>query len=159
MNNLSSSLITKNKRALHDYFIIERIEAGLCLQGWEVKSLRAGKVQINDSHVIVKNGAAWLIGATITPLMTASTHFIPESDRTRKLLLHYKELSQLIGQVERKGFTIVPLAMYWKKNLVKLEIALVKGKQTHDKRASIKERDWKRQQSQLLKNKTLHSSK
>ena len=119
----------------------DRIEAGLALEGWEVKSLRAGKVQLVDSYVLLKNGEAFLFGALITPLPTASTHIHPDPTRTRKLLLHRDELDRLIGAVERKGYSLVPTAMYWKKGRAKLEIALAKGKKAHDKRAALKERD------------------
>lgn len=150
-DNSSGASITKNKRAFHDYDIEDRLEAGIALEGWEVKSLRAGRVQINDAHAIIKRGEIWLLGAVITPLATTSTHIHPESNRTRKLLLHKKELSQLIGKVERKGYTLVPLSLYWKKNKAKVELALAKGKKLHDKRASTKEKDWKREQARLLK--------
>ena len=143
--------IALNKKARYDYFIEDRFEAGLMLQGWEVKSLRAGRVQISDSHVIVKNGEAFLLGALITPLLSASTHIHPDPTRTRKLLLHRSELSKLIGAVERKGYTLVPLAMYWKHGLAKLEIGLAKGKQSHDKRATERDREWNRDKQRLLK--------
>ena len=145
------STIALNKKAKHDYFIEDRLESGLILEGWEVKSLRAGKIQLSDSHVIIKNGEAWLLGALITPLPTASTHIHPDSTRTRKLLLNRHELSRFIGAVERKGYTIVPLAMYWKRGRAKLEIALAKGKQSQDKRATIKDRDWQREKQRILK--------
>jgi len=121
------------------------------LEGWEVKSLRAGKVQIRDSHIMIKNGEAWLFNAVITPLQTASTHIHPEPTRSRKLLLHKHEIDKLAGAVDRKGYTIVPLAMYWKKGRAKIEIGLAKGKQAHDKRAALKERDWGREKQRLLK--------
>jgi SsrA-binding protein len=143
--------IALNKRARHEYFIEENLEAGMALQGWEVKSLRAGKAQITEGYVLVKNGEAWLIGAHITPLKTTSTHVVADPTRTRKLLLHRRELDRLIGAVERKGHTIVPLKLYWKNGRVKLEIGLAKGKQAHDKRASEKDRDWQRQKQQLLR--------
>jgi SsrA-binding protein len=146
-----SSTIALNKKARHDYFIEERMEAGLVLEGWEVKSLRAGRVQLSDSYVIVKDAEAWLLGALITPLPTASTHIHPDPTRTRKLLLHRDELDRLIGAVERKGYSLVPTAMYWKKGRAKLEIALAKGKKAHDKRAAIKERDWQRDKQRLLR--------
>ena len=146
-----SSTIALNKKARHDYTIEETFEAGMVLEGWEVKSLRAGRVQIRDSYVLIKDGEAWLLGALITPLPTASTHIQPEPQRTRKLLLNRAELNKLIGAVERKGYTVVPTAMYWKKGHAKLEIALAKGKQAHDKRASEKERDWGREKQRLLK--------
>ena len=147
----SGATIALNKKARHDYFITERFEAGIALEGWEVKSLRAGRVQLSDSYVLIKDSEAWLLGALITPLPTASTHIHPDPTRTRKLLLHRNELDKLIGAVERKGFTLVPLAMYWKRSRAKLEIGLAKGKQAHDKRATQKERDWQRQKERLLK--------
>lgn len=146
-----SSTIALNKKARHEYFIEERLEAGLALEGWEVKSLRAGKGQLTEAYVIIRNGEAWLFGAHITPLPTASTHIQPDPSRTRKLLLHQNELGHLVGAVERRGYTIVPLALYWKKGLAKLEIGLAKGKQKHDKRATEKERDWQREKARLLK--------
>jgi SsrA-binding protein len=146
-----SSTIVINKKAKHDYLLEERFEAGLILQGWEVKSLRAGRIQLRDSYILLKEGEAWLFGALITPLPSASTHIPTDPQRTRKVLLHQQELSRLIGAVERKGYTAIATAMYWKKGRVKLEIALAKGKQAHDKRASLKERDWQREQQRLLK--------
>ena len=140
-----SSTIILNRKAKFEYHIEKRYEAGIALEGWEVKSLRAGKVQLVDSHVILKDHQAYLLGALITPLLSASTHINPDARRTRKLLLHRAELAKLIGSVEQKGFTLVPLAMYWKKNKVKIEIALVKGKKLHDKRATMKERDAERE--------------
>lgn len=148
----SGSTIALNKKSRHDYTLEERFEAGLALQGWEVKSLRDGRIQLRDSYVILKDGEAWLVGALISPLPTASTHVQPEQQRTRKLLLHRSELNKLIGAVERKGYALVPTAMYWKKGRAKLEIALAKGKQAHDKRASIKERDWQRDKQRIIKN-------
>jgi SsrA-binding protein len=146
-----SSTIALNKKARHEYALEERTEAGLALEGWEVKSLRAGKVQLVDSYVLLKNGEAYLFGALITPLPTASTHIQPDPTRTRKLLLHRDELDRLIGAVERKGYSLVPTAMYWKKGRAKLEIALAKGKKAHDKRASEKDRDWQREKGRILK--------
>ncbi|MEJ2178870.1 MAG: SsrA-binding protein SmpB [Gammaproteobacteria bacterium] len=148
---ISDNTIAVNKKARHDFFIEDDFEAGMVLEGWEVKSLRAGKVQIRDSHVFVKNGEAWLSNATITPLQTASTHIKPEPTRIRKLLLHRKELSTLIGAVERKGYTLVPLSMYWIRGRAKIKIGLAKGKQKHDKRATEKERDWNREKQRVLK--------
>ena len=145
------STIALNKKARHDYFITDRLEAGIVLEGWEVKSLRAGRIQLRDSYVLIKDGEAWLLGALITPLPTASTHIHPDPTRTRKLLLHRAELDKLVGAVERKGYTVVPLAMYWKRGRAKVEIGLAKGKQSHDKRAVQKERDWQRQKQRLLK--------
>lgn len=140
-----SNTIAVNRKAKFDYTILETMEAGIVLQGWEVKSLRAGKIQLVDSHILLKNHEAFLLGALITPLATASTHIIPDSRRTRKLLLHRAELAKLIGAVERRGYTLVPISLYWKKNKVKAAIGLVKGKKQHDKRAVIKERDLQRE--------------
>ncbi|HHM05533.1 MAG TPA: SsrA-binding protein SmpB [Gammaproteobacteria bacterium] len=145
------STIALNKKARHDYSIEDRFDAGLVLEGWEVKSLRAGRVNLAESYVIVKNGEAWLLGCLITPLPTASTHIHPDARRTRKLLLHRQELDKLTGAVERKGYTLVALALYWKKGRAKLEIGLAKGKKLHDKRAAEKEREWQREKQRLLK--------
>lgn len=145
------STIALNKKSRHDYILGDRFEAGLVLEGWEVKSLRAGQVQLRDSYVLIKDGEAWLLGALITPLPTASTHIHPDPTRTRKLLLHRDELNKLIGAVERKGYTVVPTAMYWKNGRAKLEIALARGKQTHDKRASERDRDWQRDKQRIMK--------
>jgi SsrA-binding protein len=147
----SESSIAVNRKATHDYSIEERFEAGIVLEGWEVKSLRAGRVQLDQGYVIVKSGEVWLIGALITPLQTASTHIHPDPQRTRKLMLHAREINKLIGSVERKGYTLIPLNLHWKKNRVKLEIGLAKGKKLHDKRAAEKDRDWKRQKQRLMK--------
>ncbi len=146
-----SSTIVLNKKAKHDFFIEDKFEAGIALEGWEVKSLRAGRVQMRDSYVLIKNGEAFLIGTLITPLPTASTHIHPDQQRTRKLLLKRNELDKLVGAVERQGYTVVPIAMYWKHNLVKVEIGLAKGKQSHDKRANIKDREWKIEKQRILK--------
>lgn len=146
-----SNTIVLNKKARHDFSLGERFEAGLMLEGWEVKSLRAKKVQIRDSYVFIKNGEAWLSSTVITPLETASTHIHPQPQRMRKLLLHRDEITKLISAVERKGYTLVATAMYWKKGRAKLEIALAKGKKEHDKRASEKDRDWKREKARVLK--------
>ena len=146
-----SNTIVLNKKARHDFTLGDRFEAGIMLQGWEVKSLRAKKVQIRDSYVFIKNGEAWLSSTVITPLDTASTHIHPEPQRMRKLLLHRDEITKLISAIERKGFTMVATAMYWKKGRAKLEIALAKGKKEHDKRASEKDRDWKREKARMLK--------
>ncbi len=143
--------IALNRQATHDYFIEERYEAGLVLQGWEIKSLRAGRAQLKESYVVLKGGEAWLLGSHLSPLTTASTHVIPDPVRTRKLLLHRGELSRLIGHVERKGYTLVPLALYWKKGRAKLEIGLAKGKKMHDKRATEKDRDWEREKQRVMK--------
>lgn len=147
----NSQTIALNKRASHEYFIEERFEAGLSLEGWEVKSMREDRVQLNEGYVLVKNGEAWLFGMHVSPLTSASTHIDPDSIRTRKLLLHRQELSKLIGFVERRGYTLIPLALFWKKGLAKLEIGLAKGKKLHDKRASEKERDWQREKQRLFK--------
>lgn len=147
----NDSSITQNKKAFHDYFIEQRFEAGLILEGWEVKGLRAGKVQLRDSYVILKSNEAYLFGSLITPLSSASTHVSPDPQRTRKLLLHRLEIDRLIGAIERKGYTAVALALYWKKGRVKCEIGLAKGKKQHDKREVDKERDWQRDQQRLLR--------
>ena len=144
--------IALNRKARHDYFIEDRFEAGLALQGWEVKSIRDGRLQLNESYILMKNGEAWLFGVHITPLTSASTHVKTDPTRTRKLLLHRRELDKLIGAVERKGYTLVPLAMYWKNGLAKLEVALARGKQSHDKRATEKARDWEREKGRLMRN-------
>jgi SsrA-binding protein len=140
-----------NRKAKHEFFIEDRFEAGLALQGWEVKSLRDGRVQLAESYVLLKDAEAWLFGAHITPLQTASTHIKADPVRTRKLLLHRSELNRLIGAVERKGYTLTPLALYWKKGKAKLEIGLAKGKKEHDKRATEKDRDWQRNKQRLLR--------
>lgn len=147
----TNSSIANNRKALHDYFIEERLEAGLALEGWEVKSLRAGRVQIDQAYVYLKNGEVYLFGALITPLGTASTHIHPDATRTRKLLLHKREINKLIGSVERKGYTLIPLELYWNNNRVKLKLGLAKGKKLHDKRDADKERDWAREKQRLLK--------
>lgn len=147
----SSDSIALNRKARFDYSIEEEFEAGLVLEGWEVKSLRAGKINLSDSHVIIKYGEAFLLGAQIQPLATAATHLHPDPSRTRKLLLNRKELNQLIGRVERQGYTLIPLSLYWRKNKVKMKLALAKGKKTHDKRDSIKDRDWQRDKARLMK--------
>jgi SsrA-binding protein len=145
------STIALNKKASHDYHIEQRIEAGLVLEGWEVKSLRAGHIQIRESYVKILHAEAFLIGAHITPLATASTHVSPDPTRTRKLLLKRHELHRLIGETERAGYTLVPTAMYWKRGRAKLEIGLAKGKKLHDKRASEKDKDWQREKGRLFK--------
>ena len=143
--------IAINKKARFDYFIEDSFEACLALEGWEVKSLRAKSVQVKESYIILKNGEAWLQGAHITPLNTASTHITPDATRKRKLLMHRKEIDRLVGAVDRKGYTVVPLKLYWKKGHAKVEIGLAKGKQMHDKRATQKDRDWQRDKSRVLK--------
>lgn len=147
----SGNTIALNKKARHDFTIEQTYEAGIALEGWEVKSLRAGKVQITESYVIVKQSQAFLLGAHITPLNTASTHIQPEPTRTRKLLMHRSELDKLIGLVERRGFTLLILSLYWKNNHIKAQLALAKGKQTHDKRQALKEKDWQREQQRNFK--------
>ena len=144
---VSDNTIALNKKARHDYFIEDQFEAGLVLEGWEVKALRAKSVQMRDSHVFIKKGEAWVSNLLITPLQTVSTHITPDPTRVRKLLLHRKELAQLIGAVERKGYTIVPLSMFWVRGRAKIKIGLAKGKQKHDKRATEKNRDWQARKS------------
>ncbi|MAM81458.1 MAG: SsrA-binding protein [Gammaproteobacteria bacterium] len=146
-----SSTIVLNKRAKFNYQLHDKFEAGLALEGWEVKSLRAGKCQLMDTYVLLKGGEAFLLGCTITPLPSASAHIPTESQRTRKLLLHRREIARLIGATQQKGQTCIPVALYWKNNKVKCEIALATGKKEHDKRATIKERDWNRDKSRMLK--------
>lgn len=147
----SPRVIAVNRRARFEYFIEDRFEAGIVLEGWEVKALRAGRAQITEAYVTVRNGEAFLLGGHITPLQSASTHIKPDARRTRKLLLHGKELARLIGKVERAGYTLVPLDLHWTRGRAKLEIGLAKGKKKHDKRADVKERDWQRQKSRILK--------
>lgn len=147
----TNETIAVNRKAHHEYTIEERFEAGIVLEGWEVKSLRAGKTQIDQSYVILRHNEVFLLGALITPLQTASTHIIPDPQRTRKLLLHQREIGKLVGSIERKGYTLIPLSLYWKGNHVKLQIGLAKGKKNHDKRAAEKDRDWQRQKQRALK--------
>jgi SsrA-binding protein len=149
--NQNSNTIALNKKARHEYFLEDKFEAGVALQGWEVKSIRAGKVNISDTYVIIKDGEAYLLGAQIQPLLSASNHVVCDPERTRKLLLKKRELDKLIGASEREGYSIVATAMYWKKHLVKLEIYLAKGKKAHDKRDTIKDRDWQRQKARIMK--------
>jgi SsrA-binding protein len=143
--------IAVNRKARHDYSIEENFEAGLSLMGWEVKSLRAGRISMTESYILVKDNELWWFGGHISPLSSASTHVKTDPTRTRKLLMHRTEIDRLIGQVERKGYTLVPLALYWKHGRVKLDIGLAKGKKSHDKRASDKERDWKRDKERIMK--------
>lgn len=143
--------IVENRKAFHDYFIEERYEAGVVLEGWEVKAIRAGRSQLKEAYVIVQNGEIFLLGAHITPLSTASTHVDPDPTRTRKLLLNASEISRLIGAVEREGYTLVPINLHYSRGRIKLEIGLAKGKKQHDKRASEKDKDWKREQQRLLR--------
>lgn len=147
----NSGTILLNKKARHEFFIEDKFEAGMALEGWEVKSLREGKVSLVDSYVLMKDGEAYLFGAHITPLSTVSTHFIPDPTRTRKLLLHKRELGRIFGAIAKEGLTCVPLALYWKNGRVKCEIALAKGKKLHDKRATERDRDWSREKGRILK--------
>ncbi|MDH3762619.1 MAG: SsrA-binding protein SmpB [Gammaproteobacteria bacterium] len=146
-----SNSIAVNRVARHDYFIEDDIEVGMVLEGWEVKSLRAGNLQLKESYVFVKDGEIWLIGAHISPLNTASTHVKPNPTRTRKLLAHRREIDRLVGMVERKGYTLVALSAYWSRGRAKLKLGIAKGKKAHDKRATLKDRDWKRDQARMLK--------
>jgi SsrA-binding protein len=143
--------IALNRRARHDYFIDERYEAGLALRGWEVKALRAGRLQLAEGYVLLKDDEAWLLGSHIAPLASASTHVVADPTRTRKLLLRRREIDHLVGATERKGYTLVPLSMYWKGGRAKLEIGLARGKKQHDKRASEKDRDWQREKGRALR--------
>lgn len=143
--------IAQNRRARHDYFLETKFEAGLALQGWEVKSIRDGRVQLTDSFIILHKGEAFLASASITPMNSASTHVVPESQRLRKLLLHARELAQIFTATQQKGYTCIPTALYWKGNHIKCEIALGKGKQQHDKRATTKDQDWQRDKQRLMK--------
>jgi SsrA-binding protein len=147
----SEGRIAVNRRARYDYFIEERFEAGVALLGWEVKSLRAGRLQLQEAYVLLKGDEAWLFGAHVSPLPTASTHVLPDPTRSRKLLMHRRQIDALIGAVERKGRTIVPLAMYWKNGRAKLEIGLARGKKEHDKRDNTRERDWEREKARVMK--------
>jgi SsrA-binding protein len=146
-----SAAIAENRKARHEFFIEERLEAGLALMGWEVKSLRAGRTQLAESYVVVSHGEVFLVGAHITPLVSASTHVVATPTRQRKLLLNRAEIDRLVGAVERSGYTLVPLELYWKAGRVKLKIGLAKGKKQHDKRATEKERDWQRDKARLLR--------
>jgi len=146
-----NTTIALNKKARFDFSIEDEFEAGLVLEGWEVKSLRAGKINLSDAHVILKRNEAWLLGAQIQPLMTASAHSNPDSRRTRKLLFNRRELSRLVGLVERQGYTLIPLALYWKRNKIKAKVALARGKKTHDKRDTLKDRDWQRTRARIMK--------
>lgn len=143
--------IAVNRRARHDYFIDERYEAGIALKGWEVKALRAGRLQLAEGYVMMKNDEAWLHGTHITPLNSASTHVVPDPTRTRKLLMKRRELDHLVGAVERKGFTLIPLSMYWKDGRAKLELGLGRGKKQHDKRDTEKNRDWERDKARVMR--------
>ena len=147
----SQPLIAENRKARHEYFIEERYEAGLSLQGWEVKALRAGRAQLAEAYVYLRDGEAYLFGAHITPLNSASTHVIAEPTRTRRLLLNRSELDHLVGAVEREGYTLVPLDLHWNRGRAKLRLGLAKGKKQHDKRATEKDRDWQRDRSRLMR--------
>lgn len=148
---IASKTIALNKRARHDYHLEDRFEAGLVLQGWELKSIRAGRAQIGESYAVVRGGELFLFGAQITPLISASTHVVADDRRTRKLLLHQREIDQLVGHIQRDGYTLVPTALYWKGNKVKAELALAKGKQSHDKREAAKDRDWARDKQRVMR--------
>jgi SsrA-binding protein len=148
---LPDNTIAVNRQARHDYFIEDDIETGLALEGWEVKGLRNGSLQLKESYVMVKNGEIWLIGAHISPPSTASTHVRPEPTRTRKLLAHRGEIDRLVGLVDRKGYTLVALSAYWVRGRAKLKLGIARGKKAHDKRATVKDRDWKRDQARILK--------
>ncbi len=143
--------IVENRKAFHDYFIEERYEAGLALHGWEVKAVRAGRAQLADGYVMVRGGELFLIGASISPLPTVSTHFVPDSTRSRKLLLHAEEIKRLVGKVEQRGYTLVPLNLHYSKGRIKLEVGLGRGKLKHDKRAAEREKDWNREKQRLLR--------
>lgn len=147
----AGNVIAVNRKARHDYFIEETLEAGLVLEGWEVKSLRAGAAQLKEGYVTIRNGEAWLIGAHFPPLKTVSTHIRPDPTRSRKLLLGRGELDRLVGVVERKGFALVPLDLHWKAGKAKLNVGLARGKKQHDKRAATRDRDWQRQKARILK--------
>ena len=146
-----SATIAPNKRARHEYHIDEHYEAGIALEGWEVKSLRAGRANLGDAYAIVKGGEIYLFGASIVPLISASTHVVADDRRTRKLLLHRAEIDKLVGAIERKGYTLVPLAMYWKHNRAKIDLGVARGKQEHDKRDTEKERDWNREKQRVMR--------
>jgi SsrA-binding protein len=149
--NGAGGTIALNKRARHDYHLEERFEAGLALQGWELKAIRAGRAHIGESYAVVRDGELFLFGSQITPLISASSHVVADDRRTRKLLLHRREIDQLVGKVQRDGYTVVPTSLYWKGNKVKAELALAKGKQAHDKRDSSKERDWEREKQRVMR--------
>ena len=143
--------IALNKRARHEFHLEHRHEAGLALQGWELKSIRAGRANITEAYAVIRDGELYLFGSQITPLISASSHVVADERRTRKLLLHRREIDTLVGKVQREGYTLVPTALYWKGNKVKAELALARGKQTHDKREASKERDWNREKQRLLR--------
>ncbi len=145
------NVVAVNRRARHDFFIEDRLEAGLALEGWEVRSLRSGRAQIAEAYVVLRRGEAWLLGAHIPPLPSASTHIVTDPTRTRKLLLHRHEIDRLIGATERRGYTVVPLQLYWLRGRAKLEVGLAKGKRKHDKREAEKEKDWQRERQRMLR--------
>jgi SsrA-binding protein len=145
------ALIAENRKARHEYFIEDRYEAGLALMGWEVKSLRAGRVQLTESYVYIRNGEAYLFGAHFSPLNSASSHVIADPTRNRKLLLNRSEIDHLVGAVEREGYSLIPLELYWKRGRVKLRVGLAKGKKQHDKRATEKDRDWERHKGRIMR--------
>ena len=147
--------IVENRKARHDYFIEDRFEAGIALEGWEVKSIRAGKVQLGESYVIVRDNELYLLNMHVSPLATASTHIHPQATRTRKLLMHRQEINRLIGKVEIRGYTLIPLNLHYKNGKIKLEFGLGKGKKLHDKRDSAKDRDWQREKERIMKNNRL----
>ena len=149
--NKATGTIALNKRARHEYHLEQRYEAGIALQGWELKAIRAGRANITEAYAVIRHGELFLFGAQITPLIQASTHVVADDRRTRKLLLHRNEIDSLIGKVERDGYTLVPTSLYWKGNKVEAELALAKGKQTHDKRASEKDRDWQREKQRAMR--------
>ena len=149
--NKATGTIALNKRARHEYHLEQRYEAGIALQGWELKAIRAGRGNMTDAYAYVKDGEIYLIGAQITPLIQASTHVVANDRRTRKLLLHRREIDVLVGRVQRAGYTLIPTALYWKGNKVKMELALARGKQTHDKREASKERDWNREKQRVMR--------
>ena len=149
--NKATGTIALNKRARHEYHLEQRYEAGIALQGWELKAIRAGRANITEAYAVIRHGELFLFGAQITPLIQASTHVIADDRRTRKLLLHRREIDVLIGRVQRDGFTLIPTALYWKGNKVKLELALARGKQSHDKREATKERDWNREKQRVMR--------
>ena len=144
--------IAQNRKAFHDYFIEERYEAGLSLEGWEAKAIRAGRAQLSDAYVTVRGDEVWLIGAHVMPLPTASTHVTPDPTRSRRLLLHREEINRLIGKVEQRGYTLVPLDLHYRTGRVKLEVGLARGKLQHDKRAAKREKEWQREKNRLLRN-------
>ncbi len=146
--------IVENRKARHEYFIEERYEAGLVLQGWEVKAIRSGHVQLAESYVVIRDGEIWVIGMHISPLATASTHIVPDATRTRKLLLKGDEISKLIGRVEQRGYTLIPLNLHYSRGRVKMDIGLGKGKKNHDKRDTSRDKDWQREKERLLKHDT-----